>query len=85
MLLTVYPKNLRKYFIFLPSKVEIVLTNIFPSSASTSLKSPRVIELFPAPVRPTIPTFAPPPIEKLNCFKTKSVSGLKGRLSWKEC
>jgi len=48
-----------------------------PSAGSTSLKSASVSEDFPAPVRPTIPTFWPPSISKETFFKTKSSPSLK--------
>jgi hypothetical protein len=48
---------------------------ILPFSISTIRLIAILIVLFPAPVRPTMPTFEPPSILKLSPFKTKSVFG----------
>lgn len=52
------------------------LIRIYPDWASTILQRARQIVLFPAPVRPTIPTFSPALTLKLKLLRTSSVSGL---------
>ena len=49
--------------------------SIYPESASTILSSESIIEDFPAPVLPTIPTLQPPSIEKDKFFRTKGRLG----------
>ena len=50
--------------------------SILPDSNSTILVKARLIVLFPAPVRPTIPILWPAEISKDNFLSTKSVFGL---------
>ena len=57
-------------FIFCPS------ISIWPSLNSTILKRAYRIELFPAPVLPTIPTFIPGSTSKLKFFRDGSKSSL---------
>ena len=54
-------------------------TTMVPPAGSTILKRASVRLLFPAPVRPTMPTFWPPSISKDTSLRIKSRPSLKGK------
>lgn len=51
-----------------------VSMRIVPADISTNLKSEENRELFPAPVRPTIPIFSPANVSKVTFFKEYATS-----------
>jgi hypothetical protein len=59
-------------------KVEISIPSItiLPEEASKILKRPNIIELFPLPVRPTIPILSPGLIKRFKFLRTSPSYGL---------
>ena len=59
-------------------KVEISIPSItiLPEEASRILKRPNIMELFPLPVRPTMPTLSPGLITRFKFLRTSPSYGL---------